>query len=101
MKTTLVALLVLLMVTPCLARSKKSQARIDKRHAAQAQANINRTKAETAAIKQGTKDRKTINEQKSRYVAQTNRQRAHQAGIRNGNNYRKAKAQRSRKHTGF
>lgn len=77
------------------ARSKKSQARIDKRKAAYAESA--KIRAETGLINE-----------KSKYVRQETTKRQmdtiqiqHQRGIQNGNQYRKAKAQRKRKYIGY
>ena len=101
MKVTIM-LLVLLMAAPCFARSKKSQARLDKRHAAvEAAAKANLMNAKADAITQRSRDSHKRNEQRLIYNQQIINQRAHQTAIRNGQQYRKQKAANSRKYTGF
>lgn len=91
MKVMLIMLFVLVMTVPCFGRSKKSQAKIDARHAqanAASQANLNNAKADQVRTR-------------TRGIQQNQIQRQHQRGIRNGNQYRAQKAQRGRKYTGF
>lgn len=104
MKITIM-LLVLLMAVPCFGRSKKSQAKIDARHAQASAANqaasANLKNAKADAIRQRSKDSHARNVQRLQYNQQTIIQRQHCAGIRNGQQQRKAKAANSRKYTGF
>lgn len=104
MKATIM-LLVLLMAVPCFGRSKKSQAKIDARHAQAAAANqaasANLLNAQADATRQRSQDRHSSNVQLQQYNQQTIIQRQHQNAIRNGQQQRKAKAANSRKYTGF
>ena len=98
MKATIM-LLVLLMAVPCFGRSKKSQAKIDARHAQAASANLMNAQAD--ATRQRSRDRHSSNVQLQQYNQQTIIQRQQQNAIRNGQQQRKAKAANSRKYTGF
>ena len=95
MKKVLIIIAVLLMAAPALGRSKKSQAKIDARHAqavAASQANLNNARAKS--INQRTYDRR-INNMQERGYRQSERARE------NGARYRQEKRTRSHQYTGW
>ena len=91
MKKVLVVLFVVLLASPCLARSKKFQANIDVRHV-QAQANLINARANQ--IRTQTQDRHM------REMLEMV-QRQHEQGLRNGARNRREKQGRKYKYIGW
>lgn len=88
-KGLMLVIVILALAIPCYGRSKKSQAKIDARHAqAEAQANLYNARAGQIRVE-------------TRGLQQRQIQQQHERGIRNGNQYRKAKAAKRRRFTGF
>lgn len=111
MKKTLIIIIVLVMTAPAYAgrikpyhhvtNAEKREMKEAKRSAERDKAVANRTNAQAEAIRQGTSDRKKQNQLNRVQQMQYMGEQQHQQGIWNGQQYRKAKEQRSRKHTGF